>query len=146
MGLFRKEGIAWGTNVRLRIMCGNRALIKGILNRLGCDVTFASSGIEALQIISHSVQSFRILVIDVSLPGLEGLEVGMHVKEMFPPGPRKPLLVALTANADSGTRDRCLSLGIDCVVVKPVTLEKMRSVLGELLSGYSGSDNASQLC
>lgn len=124
---------------------GNRAMTKGILNRLGCEVTFASSGREALQILSHSVQSFRILLIDISLPGLEGLEVGIHVKEMFPPGPRKPLLVALTMNADSGNRDRCLSLGIDCVVVKPVTLEKMRSILGELLSGYSGSDNTSQL-
>eukprot|EP00250_Pteridium_aquilinum_P015224 c22459_g1_i1 orf=503-2743(-) len=123
---------------------GNRALTKGLLNRLGCDVTFASSGREALQILSHSVQSFRILIIDVSLPGLEGLEVCMHVKEMFPPGPRKPLLVALTANSDCGTRDRCLSLGIDYVVMKPVTLEKMRSILGELLAGFSGSDGSSQ--
>lgn len=123
---------------------GNRGLTKGLLNRLGCDVTFASSGREALQILSHSVQSFRLLMIDITLPSLEGLEVGMHVKELFPPGPRKPLLVALTGSSDSVTRDRCLSLGIDYVVVKPVTLEKMRSILSELLAGISVSDNSSQ--
>lgn len=118
---------------------GNRAVIKGLLHRLGCDITFASSGNEAFQIISHTVQSFKVIIIDISLSGLEGLEEGISIKDGLAPGPIKPFLVALTTSSDSLTKDRCHSCGIDCVVVKPLTLDKMRHALGELLAGYSGS-------
>ena len=110
-------------------------ITKGLLHRLGCDVTFASSGSETLQILSHAVPPYKILLVDLSLPNLEGLEVAVLVRERFHPGSDKPLIVALTANSDRFTRDRYAGLGIDYVVVRPLTLDKMRNVLNELMVG-----------
>lgn len=123
----------------------NRAVTKGLLNRLGCDVTFASSGREGLQILSHAARSFKIVLVDISMPSMDGFEVGIRIKERFSHGSERPLLVALTANADRSTRDRCQNIGMDCVLVKPVSLERMWSVLTELLVGTSGSGNSQKL-
>lgn len=110
----------------------NRMVTRGLLIRLGCDVTVVSSGRECLDVISQPGQSFQLLLLDVIMPDMDGYEVAVRIQEKLARHER-PLLVALTANTDQGTRDKCLSLGMDGVILKPITLEKMRMVLTELL-------------
>ncbi|BBM97851.1 ethylene receptor [Marchantia polymorpha subsp. ruderalis] len=110
----------------------NRMVTRGLLIRLGCDVTVVSSGRECLQVISQPGQPFRVLLLDVCMPDMDGYEVAVRIQEKFARHER-PLLVALTANTDRATRERCMNLGMDGVVLKPISLEKMRVVLTELL-------------
>jgi CheY-like chemotaxis protein len=93
-----------------------------------------------LQILSHAIPGYKILLIDLSSPNLESLELAMRVRERFHLGPdsNKPLTVALTTNSDRFTRERCASLGIDYVVGRPLTPDKMRNILNELfMVGFS---------
>ncbi|CAM6002507.1 unnamed protein product [Sphagnum balticum] len=118
----------------------NRMVTRGLLMRLGCEVTVVSSGRECLQVISQPGQSFKVLLLDVCMPDMDGYEVTIRIQEKFARHER-PLLVALTANTDMATRERCLSLGMDRVILKPISLEKMRMVLTELLEFGSRNEN-----
>lgn len=110
----------------------NRMVTRGLLTRLGCEVTLASSGRECLQIILQRNQTFDVLLLDVCMPDMDGYEVATQIQKRLARRER-PLLVALTANTDRNTHEKCLRLGMDRVVTKPISLERMRSVLSELL-------------
>ncbi|CAK9198185.1 unnamed protein product [Sphagnum troendelagicum] len=95
---------------------------------------------EWLQIISQPGQSLNVLLLDVCMPDKDGYEVGIHIQEKFAQH-ECPLLVALTTNTDMATWEQCLSLGMDRVILKPISLEKMQMVLTELLGFGSLNDN-----
>jgi ethylene receptor len=99
-----------------------------------------SSGRDCLQAISTPGQVFKVLLLDVCMPDMDGYEVAVRIQEKFARHER-PLLVALTANTDRATRERCMNLGMDGVVLKPISLDKMRVVLTELLERGSLVDS-----
>lgn len=111
----------------------NRMVTRGLLARLGCDVTVVSSGRECLQVISQAGQNFKVLFLDVCMPDMDGFAVATHIREMIPNQLERPLLVALTGSTDKATREICFKVGMDDVLLKPVALEKLRSVLAKLL-------------
>ncbi|KAI5073382.1 hypothetical protein GOP47_0011395 [Adiantum capillus-veneris] len=111
----------------------NRMVTKGLLSRLGCDVTTVGSGREALLALSQACHTFKILFVDICMPEVDGFEVAIRVREKYPIQPERPLVVAVTANTDLATRERCFSVGMDGVLLKPFSLEKMRTMLIEIL-------------
>ncbi|KAG0595493.1 hypothetical protein M758_UG171000 [Ceratodon purpureus] len=122
----------------------NRMVTRGLLIRLGCEVTLASSGRECLQMLSQRSQAFTVLLLDVCMPDMDGYEVAIQINQRL--GRReRPLLVALTANTDRQTHEKCLRLGMDGVITKPISLEKMRMVLTELLERGSISEVTQRL-
>ncbi|CAL1389602.1 unnamed protein product [Linum trigynum] len=106
----------------------SRMVTKGLLVHLGCDVTGVSSGDECLRLIS---QDHHVLFIDVCMH--DGYEVARRVHEKLTKRHERPLTVALTANSDKATKDQCRRVGMNGVVLKPVSIDKMRSVLSDLL-------------
>ncbi|KAK9145770.1 hypothetical protein Sjap_005673 [Stephania japonica] len=131
--LSANNGVANFTGLKVLIMDENgvsRMVTKGLLVHLGCDVSTVGSGQECMRIIS---QEHKVVFIDVSVPGTDGYEVAARIRERFSSSHKRPLLVALTGNTDRATKEHCLRVGIDGVILKPVSLEKMRSVLLELL-------------
>lgn len=108
----------------------SRTATKGLLVHLGCDVTAVSSGEECLQAITKDQ---KVVFIDVSLPGPDSYNVARLVHEKLPKRHEKPLIVALTGNTDKAAKENLLRVGMDGVVVKPVSVEKMRIALSELL-------------
>lgn len=103
---------------------------KGLLVHLGCDVTVVSSGKECLRSVTHE---HKVVFVDVSMPGMEGYEVAVRMHERFSTSHERPLLVALTVSTDRVTKDNCSRVGMDGVILKPISLDKMRSALSELL-------------
>ena len=102
--------------------------------RLGCDVTTVGSGRDALLMLSQpSTQPFRLLFVDILMPEVDGFEVAIRVKERFPIRSERPLIIAVTANTDLAVRERCFSIGMDGVLLKPFSLEKIKSMLNEIL-------------
>jgi ethylene receptor len=110
----------------------NRMVTRSLLARLGCDVTVVNSGHECLQSMSQAGKNFKVLFLDVCMTGMDGYEVAIRIQEMFPNRHERPLLVALTGSTDKATKEKCLKVGMDGVLLKPVSLEKMRSVLVDL--------------
>lgn len=111
----------------------NRMVTKGLLSRLGCDVTTVGSGREAILALSQPGHGFKVLFVDICMPEVDGYEVAIRVKDKYPSRSERPLVVAVTANTDIATRERCFSVGMDGVLLKPFSLEKMRNMLTEVL-------------
>ncbi|KAL3684306.1 hypothetical protein R1sor_002328 [Riccia sorocarpa] len=110
----------------------NRIVTRRLLDRLGCNTTVVESGHQCLATLSQPGSSFQVLLLDLCMPEMDGYEVAMRIRQRFPPKDR-PLVVALTANTDKDTRDRCLQIGMDGVVLKPISLGDMSSELCKLL-------------
>ncbi|KAF9620715.1 hypothetical protein IFM89_014015 [Coptis chinensis] len=108
----------------------SRMVTKGLLLHMGCDVTVVSSGKECLRIVS---QEHKVIFLDVCMPEMDGYEVAVRIREIYTPHFERPLLVALLENTDKATMESCLKVGMDGVILKPFSLEKMRNVLSELL-------------
>ncbi|KAK2968729.1 hypothetical protein RJ640_005916 [Escallonia rubra] len=108
----------------------SRSVTKGLLVHLGCDVMTVSSGDECLRAIT---QEHQVVFMDICMPGVDGYEIAVRIHEMFSKRHERPLIVALTGNTDRVTKEHCLRVGMDGVILKPVSVDKMRIVLSELL-------------
>lgn len=109
----------------------NRIVTRRLLDRLGCDSTVVESGQQCLNALSQPGSNFKVLLLDLCMPEMDGYEVAKIIKQKFRPG--EPLVVALTANTDKSTKERCMQIGMDDVVLKPISLQEMSSVLCKLL-------------
>ncbi|XP_050285060.1 ethylene receptor-like [Quercus robur] len=108
----------------------SRMVTKGLLEHLGCDVSTVSSSEECLHVVSHEHQ---VVFLDVCMPGIDGFELAVTIREKFARRHEKPLIVALTGNTDKVTKENCMRVGINGVIQKPISVDKMRSILSELL-------------
>ncbi|CAM8988612.1 unnamed protein product [Rhodiola kirilowii] len=108
----------------------SRAITKGLLEHLGCEVTTASSPEECLRVVTPEQ---NVVFMDVSVAGVEGYEVAVRLHEKFRKRHERPLIVALTGNTDKLTKETCRRVGLDGVILKPVSVDKMRSILSQLL-------------
>ncbi|GMJ05377.1 ETHYLENE INSENSITIVE 1, ETHYLENE RESPONSE, REDUCED DORMANCY 3, ETHYLENE RESPONSE 1 [Hibiscus trionum] len=108
----------------------SRKVTKGLLVHLGCDVTMVSSSEECLRVVSNE---HKVVFMDVCAPGMDGYEIAIHMHEKFTRRHERPIIVALTGNTDKVTKENCMRVGMDGVILKPVSLDKMRSVLSDLL-------------
>lgn len=108
----------------------SRMVTKSLLVHLGCDVTTIGSGDECLRILTRE---HKVLIMDVSITGMNCYDVAVSVHEKFGKRLERPLIVALTGNTDQVTKENCLRVGMDGVILKPVSIDKMRSVLSGLL-------------
>ncbi|CAJ2655414.1 ethylene receptor [Trifolium pratense] len=107
----------------------SRTATKGLLMHLGCDVTIASSSEECLRVVSPE---HKVVFMDVCT-GLDGYELAVRIQEKFMKRQDRPLIVALTGNTNKLTKENCMRAGVNGLVLKPVSVEKMKGVLTELL-------------
>ncbi|CAM6083578.1 unnamed protein product [Calypogeia fissa] len=117
----------------------NRIVTRRLLDRLGCKTTVVESGHQCLATLAQPGSSFEVLLLDLCMPEMDGYEVATRIRQRFPPEDR-PLVVALTANTDKDTRDRCLEIGMDGIVLKPISLADMSAELLKLVrKSHAGS-------
>ncbi|PIN02321.1 Sensory transduction histidine kinase [Handroanthus impetiginosus] len=111
-----------------------RMVTKGLLTHLGFDVLAVASGDECVRVVTHE---HKVVFLDVNIPGFDSFEVAVRIREKFSKRPERPIIIALTGNTDRMTKESCLRVGMDGVLLKPVSVDKMRSVLSDLLEhGY----------
>jgi two-component system, sensor histidine kinase len=118
----------------------NQFVIMAMLERLGAvDVHVASSGAQALQMAEQV--SFDLVLMDWQMPEMDGLEAiaRLRAKEAqrlaMQPGFHRVPIVAVTANAMAGDKERCLQAGADGYLSKPLRLDDLRQAL---LAFYRG--------
>jgi two-component system sensor histidine kinase/response regulator len=96
----------------------NQRLAARLLQHLGCEVAVASSGREAVELVTDQPQD--LIIMDCQMPDLDGYEATRRIRELETPDRRTPI-VAMTAYAMRGDRERCLAAGMDDYYSKPVT-------------------------
>ena len=108
----------------------NRHVFKEFLASLGHDVTTAKDGAEALEILSRT--RFDLVFMDVQMPRLDGLEAVRRIRAGACGGQARAVpVVALTAYAMSGDRERFLEAGMTGYLPKPVSLDALQRTLAE---------------
>lgn len=98
----------------------NQVLAIGILEREGHIVTVANDGREAVD--AFQAQSFDLILMDVQMPELDGLQATTAIREIEAGSGRHIPILAMTAHALTGDRERCLAAGMDGYLSKPIRL------------------------
>jgi CheY-like chemotaxis protein len=104
----------------------SRQVAQHMLEQAGCRVTIAVNGPEVLAALEQA--QFDAVVMDVQLPVIDGLETTRRIRQKETAGRHIPV-VAMTAHAMKGDRDKCLQVGMDDYIPKPIDRDRLYSVL-----------------
>ena len=99
----------------------------GMLRRIGCTVETAANGRTALALAA--ARRFDLILMDCQMPDMDGFETTAAIRAQEAAQDRRTPIVALTANAVEGDRDRCLAAGMDDYLAKPFRLADLRRVV-----------------
>ena len=110
----------------------NRLIMERFLQTLAVEAVLADSGEEALERLRHE-RRIDLVLMDISMPGMDGYETTRRIREELA---LKTLpVIALTAHAIDGERERCLDAGMNDFVTKPIELDRLRILLARHLAG-----------
>jgi len=104
----------------------NQKVAQRFLERLGCKVTLADNGAQAVELVRR--EPFELVLMDLQMPVMDGIEAARVIREREVEDRRIPI-VALTAHAMVGERERCVDAGMDDFLTKPLLMERLRQVL-----------------
>jgi CheY-like chemotaxis protein len=93
---------------------------------MGYRADLASNGIEAIESLER--QPYDLVLMDVQMPEMDGLEASRRINQRWP-NARRPYIVAMTANAMQGDREACLAAGMDDYVTKPIRVDALVEAL-----------------
>ncbi len=124
----------------------NQQLVKVMLKKAGYSSQVAANGKETFQMYTASPDSFDIILMDIQMPEMDGIETAIAIREWekknrtgnIPPVP----IVAITANAMKQDRDRCLSAGMNDYLSKPIKRELVFEVIEKWVLRRSGVDGS----
>ena len=109
----------------------NQKVVTTVLRKRGFTVELANNGVEALEMLERD-DRYRLVIMDVQMPVMDGLETTRRIR-LNPKWRRLPIL-AMTAHAMNGDRERCLSAGMNGYISKPVHPAHLLSVMDEYMS------------
>jgi PAS domain S-box-containing protein len=104
----------------------NQKLALRLLEQMGYRADVASNGLEAVQSVER--QPYDVVLMDVQMPEMDGLEASRRICARWPRGQR-PTIIAMTANAMQGDREMCLEAGMDDYVSKPIRTDELIKAL-----------------
>ncbi len=118
-----------GTRARVLVVEDNevnRQVALAMLSRLNCDVTTVDGGgLGAEQALTGA---YDLVLMDCQMPIVDGFEATRRIREQQPASQRTPI-VALTANALQGDRERCMAAGMDDYLTKPFSRNALREII-----------------
>jgi CheY-like chemotaxis protein len=111
----------------------NLKVAKAQLRKLGCEVTTAANGVEAIEAWEHA--SYDVIFMDCHMAEMDGFEATRSIRTLENERSiRATPIIAMTANAMQGDRDKCLQSGMDDYLSKPVQLAELQGRLDSLSS------------
>ena len=111
----------------------NQVVAQEMLELLGCRARIVENGLGAVEAVVSS--HFDLVLMDVQMPVMDGLEATRRIREWerLEAAPSRIPIIALTADAMQGDRDRCLDAGMDAYLTKPFTPSQLCEALQEVL-------------
>ncbi len=110
----------------------NQMLIEILLTNMNMEVTIANNGVEAEELFRKN--DFEIVLMDINMPNKNGIEAMHTIREYEKKSESKTPIIALTANAVSGDREKYIKEGFDDYLPKPIDNERLVQVLQRHLS------------
>ncbi len=122
---------AFGKRRPLRILLAedniiNQKVATRILSQMGYRPDVVQDGVEVLQALERA--KYDVILMDVQMPNMDGLEATREVRKRYE-GPRRPWIIAMTANAMDTDRNNCFAAGMDGYLSKPVRIEALEAEL-----------------
>ncbi len=108
----------------------NQELTKELLEMMGCDVEVVESGAEAIEAVKRN--PYDMIFMDIQMPEMDGYEATKEIRRIEGSAKHVPI-VALTANALQGDREKCLSAGMDEYISKPFRASELETTLLKFL-------------
>ncbi len=105
----------------------NQRVARLMLERLGCRVESVGNGRDAVNAAASS--HYDLVLMDCQMPELDGYEATTAIRAAEAQSGRRVTIVALTANALEGDREKCLTVGMDDYIPKPVSVDALEKVL-----------------
>ncbi|MFH1494687.1 MAG: ATP-binding protein [Pseudomonadota bacterium] len=109
----------------------NQKLAQTLLEQAGCKVSVAANGIEAM--VVQAAQPFDLILMDIQMPLMGGIEATQGIRKQESQSGGHVPIVAMTANAMQGDRERCLEAGMDGYIAKPLHKAQMFATIMEVL-------------
>lgn len=109
----------------------NQKVALRFLERLGYRADAVGNGLEAVTTLE--ARHYHLVLMDLQMPEMDGLEASRQIRRRLP-ADRQPKIIALTANAMQGDRERCLEAGMDDYISKPVKLHEVDAAIRRLFA------------
>jgi len=109
----------------------NQKFIRRLLNRWGHQAFIVDNGIKAVEAVMK--QPFDLVLLDVQMPKMDGFEAAGEIRKLEAPSDRHIPIIAMTAHAMKGDRERCLAAGMDDYISKPISSEALHSMILEIV-------------
>ena len=105
------------------------------VNKLGYALRIVNNGREAVDALEAAnagqTPHYAAILMDCQMPVLDGFEATALIRTQQDPNTRRVPIIAMTANAMQGDRDRCLAVGMDDYLSKPIKAKELRAILGQ---------------
>src|SRR3989440_643656 len=111
----------------------NQKVALRLFDQMGYRIDIAGDGVEAIQALER--KHYNIVFMDVQMPEMDGLEATRRIRDLEKelaqgPNPKPPtIIIAMTANAMTGDREKCIKAGMDDYLAKPVRPEAVQAAL-----------------
>jgi two-component system sensor histidine kinase/response regulator len=110
----------------------NQQVAKAMLGKLGVQVELAGNGEEALHRIAD--QNYDLVLMDCQMPVMDGFQATARIRQNEVGSARRLPIIALTANAMEGDRERCITAGMDDYMTKPFAINQLESMLTQWIA------------
>lgn len=109
----------------------NRRVVKDMLDVAGATMVEAADGPAGLLLVEK--QDFQIVLVDLRMPGMDGITCIRHIRARTDDKARVPIIV-VTADTAPDLRERCLAAGADDLLFKPVAMDALFDAMGRILA------------
>lgn len=107
----------------------NQKVASRMLKKLGITADVAGNGLEAIKALE--IKTYDLIFMDMQMPEMDGLEATRYIRQHWTDPETAPIIIAMTANAMEGDRQRCIEAGMNDYISKPVKLNKIQAALNE---------------
>ena len=102
----------------------NQKVATRILSQMGYRPDVVQDGVEVLDALERA--KYDVILMDLQMPNMDGLEATRQIRKLYE-GPKRPWIIAMTANAMDTDRDNCFAAGMDGYLSKPVRIRGARN-------------------
>ena len=119
----------------------NQRLIQRMLRTMGYEPVIVTSGLEVMNALDRA--AFDLIFMDVQMPDMDGLEATHKIRQRYGLG-KGPRIVAMTAFALSGDKERCLKAGMDDYLSKPFSVDQVASMVRKWCGRMKSNESKNQ--